>query len=137
MRAAYAVAPQGADVQRDRVESLAPSWPVGAHGVALLEAWVTAPTQRWLEGSRDTLRLWKRRLVALCEDLGWRCEPSVANFFCARPGAHDVPALCASLRDHGIKLRDTASFGLPGQVRVSVLAPSSQDALRSAVAALR
>jgi histidinol-phosphate aminotransferase len=38
----------------------------------------------------------------------------------------------ASLRNHGIKLRDTTSFGLPGQVRVSVQPPDAQDALRNA-----
>jgi histidinol-phosphate aminotransferase len=36
------------------------------------------------------------------------------------------------LRAHGIKLRDTASFGLPGHVRLGVLPPASQQALRRA-----
>jgi histidinol-phosphate aminotransferase len=35
-----------------------------------------------------------------------------------------------ALRARGIKLRAAASFGLPGQVRLGVLPPSSQDALR-------
>ncbi|HSV54496.1 MAG TPA: aminotransferase, partial [Burkholderiaceae bacterium] len=50
---------------------------------------------------------------------------SDANFFCVS-GA-DVQAL----RAHGIKLRDTASFGLPGYARLSVQAPIAQDALES------
>ncbi|MES2943598.1 MAG: aminotransferase, partial [Pseudomonadota bacterium] len=39
----------------------------------------------------------------------------------------------AALRVQGIKLRDTASFGLPGHVRVSVQAPAAQDLLRQAL----
>ncbi|RZL91640.1 MAG: aminotransferase class I/II-fold pyridoxal phosphate-dependent enzyme [Variovorax sp.] len=137
IRAAYAVAPAGAQAQVDRLESLAPSWPVGAHGVALLQSWTTAQTQDWLAASLDTLRAWKARLVALCDALGWRCSPSAANFFCVRPGEHDTAALCSALRTRGIKLRDTASFGLAGHVRLAALPPASQDALRTAVAALQ
>ncbi|RYZ12849.1 MAG: aminotransferase class I/II-fold pyridoxal phosphate-dependent enzyme [Comamonadaceae bacterium] len=137
IRAAYAVAPVGAQAQVDFVESLAPSWPIGAHGVALLQSWTTAETQRWLAASLDTLRAWKSRLIALCDALGWRCSESVANFFCVRPGDHDVAALCTALRAQGIKLRDTASFGLAGHVRLAALPPASQDALRIAVAGVR
>lgn len=137
VRAAYAVAPADAGAQVDRLESLAPSWPVGAHGVALLQSWVTDETQRWLAASLDTLRAWKARLAALCDTMGWPCCASAANFFCARPGEHDVASLCAALRAQGIKLRDTASFGLAGHVRLSALLPASQDALRHAMAVLR
>ena len=137
VRAAYAVAPAGAQAQVDRLESLAPSWPVGAHGVALLQRWTTAETQHWLAASRDTLRAWKARLAALCDAMGWQRCASAANFFCARPHGRDVQALCAALRTQGIKLRETTSFGLAGHVRLSVLPPDSQDALRNAVAALQ
>ena len=40
--------------------------------------------------------------------------------------------LLAALRQHGIKLRDCTSFGLPGAVRLGVLQPASQDALQTA-----
>ena len=43
-----------------------------------------------------------------------------------------LPADLAALRAAGIKLRDTTSFGLPGSVRLGVLAPAAQDALRQA-----
>jgi histidinol-phosphate aminotransferase len=36
------------------------------------------------------------------------------------------------LRADGIKLRDCASFGLPGHVRLGVLPPQSQQALKEA-----
>ena len=39
------------------------------------------------------------------------------------------------LRRHGIKLRDCASFGLPGRVRLAVAAPAAQDALVAALGA--
>ena len=42
-----------------------------------------------------------------------------------------------SLRRHGIKLRNAASFGLFGHVRLAVLPPTAQDALAVALAHLR
>ncbi|MEK9804231.1 MAG: aminotransferase, partial [Curvibacter sp.] len=85
--------------------------------------------------SRDTLRLWKARQLALCRALGWDCAPSLANFFCARTTLQGKQALAQALlalRLQGIKLRAASSFGLPGQVRLGVLPPASQDALRTA-----
>ena len=38
-----------------------------------------------------------------------------------------------ALRQRGIKLRDCASFGLPGRVRMAVVAPDVQDALMAAL----
>lgn len=132
LRAAYAIAPVDAGEWLDAVESLAPSWPVGAHGVALLDSWTTPAAQEWLEESLATLCAWKARQIALCESLGWHCLPSDTNFFCAELPVDDVAACCGALRRHGIKLRDTASFGLPGHVRVAVLGPASQAALHAA-----
>lgn len=134
VRAAYAVAPLQAQAMVEGLEALAPSWPVGAHGVALLQNWVTPEAQAWLAASRATLRDWKAQQIALCEaDLGWSCRPGVANFFCAQLPTSDAAALCAQLRAQGIKLRDAASFGLPGHVRLAVLPPAAQAALRAAM----
>ena len=133
VRAAYAIAPQGADADAADLAALAPSWPTGAHGVALLQAWVQPTTQQWLADGLPRLREWKDRQIALCTALGWQVLPgSQANYFCARPPVADLPALLHALRAQGIKLRDCASFGLPGVVRMGVLAPESQDALRQA-----
>lgn len=137
VRAAYAIAPLAAQDMTARLARLAPSWPLGAHGVALLEAWAGEAVQQWLAGSLDTLRAWKAEQLALCESLGWRCQPSVANFFCAEPDVAHTPARIAALRQAGIKLRDTASFGLPGWLRLGVLPPDSQQALRRAWRAAR
>ena len=135
VRAAYAIAPIGAQAAVSALDQLSPSWPVGAHGVAMLQAWTDAGTQAWLAGSLVTLQAWKARQIALCEAMGWTCLPSQANFFCARPALPESLTLTqalAWLRSHGIKLRDTASFGLPGQVRISVQPPLAQDALHRA-----
>jgi len=135
VRAAYVIAPAGQEVLVAQLEQLAPSWLVGAHGVTMLQAWVRADVQAWLAASLPTLREWKARQLALCESLGWTCLPSEANFFCARPVLPEAMSLqnaLGQLRKQGIKLRDTTSFGLPGQVRVGVLPPEAQNALGKA-----
>lgn len=135
VRAAYVIAPPHAGDVVVQLDKLAPSWPVGAHGVAMLQAWTSPEVQAWLAASLATLREWKTRQIALCEAIGWTCLPSAANFFCARPllpHGMGLPQLLAELRGQGIKLRDTTSFGLPEQVRLGVLAPAAQDALHNA-----
>jgi len=143
VRAAYAIAPVDADAALlARLRALAPSWPLGAHGVALLRCWASAPAHDWLADCRATLRGWKARQIDALARLGWRVEPSDANFFvaacadCASAGGRfDMNTWLAELRRHGIKLRDCASFGLPGRVRLAVVAPAAQDALVAALGA--
>ena len=67
--------------------------------------------------------------------MDWRCLPSHANFFCALPALPTTMTLQQALgafRAQGIKLRGTASFGLPGHVRMSVQPPAAQADLRQA-----
>ena len=142
VRAAYAVAPADADERVDVLNAMAPSWPVGAHGVALLHAWMRPAVQQWLLRSHGRLRDWKTRQHGLCADMGWQVQPgSLANYFCARPdGFAQSKAflqILPGLRSAGIKLRDCSSFGLPGVVRLSVLPPASQDALAAAWRGIR
>ena len=135
VRAAYAIAPSGAGAETAiaALTALAPSWPVGAHGVALLQCWVQPQTQRWLADCLPVLRDWKALQMALCADLGWAVLPgSQANYFCARWPVSDGAAALRQLRSHGIRLRDCTSFGLPGVVRLGVLPPAAQAALRQA-----
>lgn len=130
VRAAYAIAPLGAQAAVAALERLCPSWPVGAHGVAMLRAWVQPAVQAWLAESLQTLTAWKTRQITVLQALGWTCLPSETPFFCARPGqALDLQGLRAA----GIKLRDATSFGLPDHVRLSVQPPVAQDALALAV----
>jgi len=137
VRAAYAIAPRVvAPALWARLHALAPSWPLGAHGVALLQAWATPGCGTWLQACRATLRGWKARQIEGLRALDWRVEPSIAHFFVAScadwagdGGLLKLEAELAALRRHGIKLRDCASFGLPGRVRMAVAAPATQDAL--------
>ena len=126
VRAAYAIAPVDAAADIETMNQLCPSWPIGAHGVAMLQAWTGSESQAWLADSLSTLRLWKTQQVALCESFGWTVLPSLANFFVCRA---DIDL--AALRQHGIKLRDCTSFGLPGHVRISVQTPAAQNALHN------
>ena len=135
VRGAYAIAPAGREVDVLALEALASSWPLGTHGVALLQAWAQPDVQGWLAESLHTLCRWKVRQINMLDTLGWSCLPSDTNFFCAQPAWE--PGVGAGwtgelnrLRAAGIKLRDTASFGLPGHVRLSVQPPVAQDALR-------
>lgn len=139
VRAAYVIAPcatqTGVQRQMDAAVSalnqLAPSWPVGAHGVAMLQAWVSPEVQAWLANCLPVLRDWKARQIGLLHHLGWTVLPSDANYFCAQP---PQPLDLAALRQtQGIKLRDASSFGLPGWLRLGVLSPSSQAALQQAI----
>lgn len=134
VRAAYVIAPLGALDATAQLEALCPSWPLGAHGVALLQAWVLPEVQAWVQRCRDTLRQWKMRQITLCEGLGWRCQPSVASFFCAQPDLQGETLTQAlhTMRAQGIKLRDATSFELAGHVRLGVLPPQAQDALQAA-----
>lgn len=129
IRAAYAIAPE-ADPLVQPLLDLAPSWPVGAHGVAMLTAWTAPATQHWLHESLATLRRWKARQLDLCATLGWRCEDSETPFHVVR--ADGLVERLSRLRELGIKLRDTASMGLPGAVRLGVQRPEAQDALARA-----
>lgn len=127
VRAAYAIAPLGVEADIEVMNQLCPSWPIGAHGVAMLTAWTQADAQAWLAGSLAALRQWKILQIALCKSFGWTVLTSLANFFVCRA---DIDLV--ALRQHGIKLRDCTSFGLPGHVRISVQRPAAQDALHNA-----
>ena len=132
VRGSYAIAPAGAVPMARALDELAPSWPLGAHAVALLDAWVQPASQDWLAGSLNTLRQWTAAQRNLLIELGWAVLPSDTPFFCAVP----PHALVASvLRARGIKLRDASSFGLPGHWRLSAQSPEAQAALRAALLA--
>ncbi len=136
VRAAYAIAPLHPKAAEDVAElvALAPSWPVGAHGVALLQAWTEARSQTWLAHSLHTLRQWKQAQLALCAQWDWAVQAgSLANYFVVRPRTPNLADLLAQLRQQDIQLRDCHSFGLPGWVRMGVLAPAAQQALQTAL----
>jgi histidinol-phosphate aminotransferase len=134
VRGAYAVAPasDGAKLRTllDALRAAEPSWPLGAHGVALLMSWATPATQAWLHGSRPLLRRWTDTLRSGLHALGLQPEPSDTPFLCARrPPLADTVWLQA----RGLAVRDTTSVGLPGQMRVSTQPPEATQALLQAL----
>jgi len=138
VRAAYAIAPAnsitGEQTDALALEQLGASWPVGAHGVALLTAWADPSVQAWLEMSLHTLKTLKARQIDLLQILGWTCLPSESNFFCATPPDKlKLAEILSRLREQGIKLRDATSFGMPSYARISVQTPVAQDALMTAL----
>jgi histidinol-phosphate aminotransferase len=130
LRAAYAIAPVGAESDVLALDALAASWPIGAHGEAMLHAWTLTETQRWVEQSRPTLSQWLAALRATLQNHGWTCAPTDTPYFCAKP-----PSLldASALRRHGIKCRDATSFGLPGWWRWSAQPPEGLAALDAAL----
>ena len=138
VRAAYAIAPHGAQADAWALEQMSVSWPIGAHGVALLTAWSERSVQDWLTESLSTLKTWKARQINLLQNLGWTCLPSETNFFCASPPNPSKAAeLLLLLRGKEIKLRDATSFGMPQFARISVQTPEAQDALVTALKGLQ
>ena len=132
VRGGYAIAPLHGAALAASVQALAPSWPLGAHAVAMLHAWVQADTQTWLAHSRQRLAGWRAAQLDRLQALGWTCLPSDAPFFCARPA---TPLAVDALRAAGVKLRDTRSQGLPNHWRLSVQPPDAQAALIAALQA--
>lgn len=81
IRAGYAIAPALMDKELVAgLRQLAPSWPTGAHGVALLQSWASPATQQWMCEARHILRGWKLQQLNLLQMLGWEALPSEANF---------------------------------------------------------
>lgn len=126
VRGAYLIAPLVAHTAVQELEALAPSWPLGAHGVAMLSIWSQPATHVWLEQCRATLRTWRASQRQSLENLGWTGLPSDAPYACWHPGG---PIDLSLLRARGIRLRDTSSMGLPGHYRLNTLNPEAQQAL--------
>lgn len=130
VRAAYAIAPVGAEADVLALNALAASWPIGVHGEAMLQAWTLAETQQWVAQSRPRLAQWLRALRETLQNHGWTCAPTDTPYFCAKP---PLPLDARVLRRQGIKCRDATSFGLPGWWRWSAQSPEALAALDAAL----
>lgn len=129
VRAGYLIAPAD-DAVWAHALSLAPSWVLSAEGVAMLTHWPSDDTRRWLADARATLAGWTATQRALLAGEGWLQRPSGTPFWLARPPRPDIGL---RLRERGLRVRDAASFGLPGWVRVSAQPPEAQQALQQAL----
>ena len=133
IRSAYAVAPLAADYDVralcQALEAAAPSWPLSAHGDAMLMQWASPAVQDWVAASLAQLADWKAQLQQALAQRGFALHASVTPHGVVRPPAGFAPDAVASLRQLGVAVRDTASFGLPGCWRVSAQPPGAQQAL--------
>ncbi|MCK6434402.1 MAG: aminotransferase class I/II-fold pyridoxal phosphate-dependent enzyme [Aquabacterium sp.] len=138
VRGAYVIAPSASHEAVDwpvstwthALEACAPSWPLSAQGVAMLEAWCEDEVLDWVTASRTVLAHWTESLRDLLRSEGCTVFDSDCPFFVVRP---PVPVPAQTLRRHGVAVRDTASFGLAGHWRVSAQPPASLHALRIAL----
>ncbi|HEU4622625.1 MAG TPA: pyridoxal phosphate-dependent aminotransferase [Burkholderiaceae bacterium] len=132
VRGAYVIAPVGADAVCAAFRAHAPSWLIGADGVAMLEAFATSTAHEQLARQRMVLREWRDELATILKRFDWdvHLQASVTPFFVARP---PVGFNAQALRAFGIRARDTASMGLPGYFRWSAQPPVALAALANAL----
>ena len=108
-----------------RLAQRAPSWVVGSHGVAFLQASIGSDAGDWFEEHRPRVRQAGASLRTVLSRTGWRTHPSETHFFAAQPppGSGTIdPALRSArwthlLRSHGIRARDLSNTGMPGWLR--------------------
>jgi len=138
VRGAYAIAPAGAAQAAESLRRHAPAWVLGADGVAMLEAFCDPAVHRLLAAQRPVWAGWVQQLGRALQRRHWRVRAGVVPFMLAHPpgAAALAPLWQAAWRQHGLRLRDAASFGLPGWARLRALEPDAQQALLDACDAL-
>lgn len=141
VRGAYLVWPArpAAAAEAARLRDLAPSWVLGADGVALLEAHCAAAAWVHLREVQPALQRCKAAQDTALRAAGWQLLPSPLHFGLACPptalsAASPVAQARARrwhahLRVQGIKLRQAESFGWPGWVRLCARPPADVAAL--------
>ena len=133
VRGAYLVLPAHPNprISAESLKSLAPSWVLGADGVALLQSHLCAEALEFLRDTAPTLRAWKTYQDRRLTQAGWHAESSPVHYGLWRPPVE--PSLQvrwhACLREAGIKLRDATSFDRPGWVRLVSRAPQDVERL--------
>ncbi|KAF5058114.1 Histidinol-phosphate aminotransferase [anaerobic digester metagenome] len=101
----------------DRCERCRAPWSVNAFAEEFaLAALRVYPA---LEESRERIRVERSLLGDGLARLGFEPMPAAANFICAKSPV-PVSLLSSVLADRRIRVRDCASFGMPGHIRVAV-----------------
>jgi histidinol-phosphate aminotransferase len=98
-----------------RIESSRPAWSTSAYAQAAAIA--CCHSQEFVRQSRERLLDDRRLLSAALESLGIEVLPSQVNFLLARV-PHVAELRARLLERHRILVRDCASFGLPGFMRL-------------------
>jgi histidinol-phosphate aminotransferase len=117
------------------VERMRPPWSVNAGalraGLAALEPEAEAHVAR----ARAVVRHSRKLLAEGFTQLGFQVQQSAANFVLVEVG--DGAGFRRALLPHGLVVRDCASFGLPGHVRVACRLPEDCRRLLATVGRLR
>jgi histidinol-phosphate/aromatic aminotransferase/cobyric acid decarboxylase-like protein len=125
LRLGYVIAPDAADARR--LAARQPAWSVSGLALALLGPLLAGTDLvRWAAGIAEL----RANVAALFT--GYDVVESAANWILVR-GAGE---LRAPLARHGVLVRDCASFGLPGSIRIAVPDDSGCDRLAAALARL-
>lgn len=95
-----------------RLTAAQPAWPVGGVALAVLADLLEVTD---LSGWRDAVAARRSELVALLAAHGLDADAADAPWVLA-----DAPGLRDRLAPHGVVVRDCASFGWPGTVRIAV-----------------
>jgi len=112
------------------VEAARPAWTTGA--AAQAAAIASCGLDRFVGDSRERLLADRRALVAGLRELGLSPLPSV-TMFCAVPVGDAARLRIALLARHRILVRDCASFGMPGHVRLAARPAADRDRLLAAL----
>src|SRR5262249_3468696 len=111
-----------------RIAARQPPWPLDALACAALpELLAAADLPKWARLVSQA----REDLGRVLLDAGLRPEPSDANFVLVR----DAGGLRDHLARRGVLVRDTASFGLTGGVRIAAPDHNGLDRLAGALAA--
>ncbi|HVM64196.1 MAG TPA: aminotransferase class I/II-fold pyridoxal phosphate-dependent enzyme [Acidimicrobiales bacterium] len=111
-----------------RLRARQPAWSVNSLATSALPELLDAVDLPAWSAATAELRA---RLVAVLTRHGLAVRPSDANWVLA-----DAPGLRDVLAPAGIVVRDCASFGMPGTVRIAVPPPDDLERLDAALAAL-
>lgn len=128
VRAAYAIAP---DDRLGRILSAsAPSWTLGTEGEAFLAATIRSEALSWLRETVPEARRLRAFLAERLRESGYEVHESKATHMVARHPDHaDSRKLAALWRSRGARVRDTASMGLDGWIRLAARPRSEIDHL--------
>ena len=107
LRLGYVVADDAA-----RLTAAQPAWPIGGIGLAVLPDLLAAAD---LTGWRARIATRRLELADVLKEHGLVAEAADAPWVLV-----DAPGLRDRLAPHGVVVRDCASFGLPGTVRIAV-----------------
>ncbi|HET9551539.1 MAG TPA: aminotransferase class I/II-fold pyridoxal phosphate-dependent enzyme, partial [Anaeromyxobacteraceae bacterium] len=107
-----------------------PAWSTSAPAQAA--ALAALDEEPFVAESRERLRQDREALAEGLRALGLRPLPSVAPYLAFE--APEAVALRARLMRHGLLVRDCASFGLPGWLRVAARPAAERERLLAALA---